>query len=871
MPSVGSPRPVGSGGQRAQNDRPAGEVAAAMTLPPTGSDASDTEVVRPPRRRRPRVGLLLNTLSYTYQNDILRGAHDAVSSLGADLYCFSGGPLGGRDQIGRSSIYDLISQAAVDALIVSTSTLGNVAGKSGVLDFCRRFPSLPICSIGAELEGVPSLLVDDFTGVRDLTIHLADVHGHARIAILSGPLCNDESVRRLAGYRAGLAARNLPAQEALFFEGDFTHRAGLNAVFQFFDEGAGCDAIVAANDWMALGALEALDKRGLRVPRDVAVVGFDDIDEARFTVPSLSTVQQPIRELGEQAARLVLVQLAGERVAPTTTLPTSIVLRHSCGCFDGTAHPPEHRRDGTDDGPPVLARHRERLVMKLEESMPRAGEAVTRRAQATRLITSLCSDLIEGTHHHFLESLDEVLGSTANWGNVHAWHDTISGVRAQVEQLVRRDGPEAARLERVVERAHVIISAAAERGQGRRRLEQENLLRTLQQTAATLLTATDIPSLSGALADSLAKVGVPSCSVALQQVGRLAADAPARLAVAYDLDDGLLVSEPRDVRGDELILPPVLPDRRRSMVLQPLFVGTDVLGFFGLEIGPLEGTLYEVLREQLSAAVKGVQLFRAVVDAVKKREQAERARLEDEMRLANRIQTSILPKTSSVSNLRIAATMLPATEVGGDYFDVVPFEGGCWIGIGDVAGHGLPTGLVMLMIQSIVAATTRITPNASAGAAWKSVNNVLYDNIKRLKQDEYATLSLIRYEANGALSLAGAHEELIVYRSETGKCGTLPLVGMWAGIASVSDPVMPETGTQLNPGDILLLYTDGVTESMNAVQEQFGVERLCREMEAVAGATTDVTEIRDYLIASVQSWNKAPSDDITVVVIRREA
>ena len=211
--------------------------------------------------------------------------------------------------------------------------------------------------------------------------------------------------------------------------------------------------------------------------------------------------------------------------------------------------------------------------------------------------------------------------------------------------------------------------------------------------------------------------------------------------------------------------------------------------------------------------------------------------------------------------------MLPATEVGGDYFDVLPFAGGCWLGIGDVAGHGLPTGLVMLMIQSIVAATTRCRSDASAGAVWEGVNNVLYDNVRRLQQDEYATLSIIRYESNGRLALAGAHEEVIIHRRDTGLCETLPLVGTWAGIMEIDDHAVPELTAELQPGDLMVLYTDGVIESLNGANEQFGVDQLCREVEAVAQLA--VNQVRDHLIAAVQAWSVRQVDDVTIVVMRQ--
>lgn len=212
--------------------------------------------------------------------------------------------------------------------------------------------------------------------------------------------------------------------------------------------------------------------------------------------------------------------------------------------------------------------------------------------------------------------------------------------------------------------------------------------------------------------------------------------------------------------------------------------------------------------------------------------------------------------------------MLPATEVGGDYFDILPCDGGCWLGIGDVAGHGLHTGLVMLMIQSIVAATTLAKPNARPAEAWAALNTVLHENVRRrLQRDEHATLTLLRYHADGRLQYAGAHEELIVYRAAKHECEVLATPGLWAGIVPTA-PLgsVPDSECQLQPGDVLLLYTDGLTESRNAEMGVFGVERLCETLAEVAHLPAG--DILDHILGLLATWATRQKDDLTLVVLR---
>lgn len=134
---------------------------------------------------------------------------------------------------------------------------------------------------------------------------------------------------------------------------------------------------------------------------------------------------------------------------------------------------------------------------------------------------------------------------------------------------------------------------------------------------------------------------------------------------------------------------------------------------------------------------------------------------EAELALARRIQTSLLPNTLAIDDLEVAAKMVTADEVGGDYYDVLPQPRGGWIAIGDVSGHGVNAGLIMLMLQCITAAIVEIRPDASARDLVIAINRVLFSNIRhRLAQRDYATFTLLRYEA-GTVKFAGAHEEIL--------------------------------------------------------------------------------------------------------------
>ena len=204
------------------------------------------------------------------------------------------------------------------------------------------------------------------------------------------------------------------------------------------------------------------------------------------------------------------------------------------------------------------------------------------------------------------------------------------------------------------------------------------------------------------------------------------------------------------------------------------------------------------------------------------------------MELASRIQTSILPPYLGIDGLDIAAAMQPASEVGGDYYDVFAVENGCWIGIGDVAGHGLSTGLVMLMIQSGFGTLGRQNPRAEPSELLPFLNDVIYDNVRmRLSHDEHATLTLLRYHRNGIVRFAGAHEDIIIYRRRTGACEIVPTPGPWLGARRYIGAATINNTIQLEDGDLLILYTDGIIEAMSTTNEQYGIARLCGELARI--------------------------------------
>ena len=276
-----------------------------------------------------------------------------------------------------------------------------------------------------------------------------------------------------------------------------------------------------------------------------------------------------------------------------------------------------------------------------------------------------------------------------------------------------------------------------------------------------------------------------------------------------------------------------------------------------------QAALADVRRLASQQSVQLAQQQAALLDA----ERLARERLEKELDLARQIQVSILPRRLVAEGLELSAVMTTATEVGGDYYDVLPIDGGCWIGIGDVSGHGVTSGLIMLMVQSAVAGLVARDPSASPKDAVNIVNRVLFENIRhRLLKDDFVTFSLMRVSQR-RIVFAGAHEEFLVLRDRDKSVEPIATPGTWLGVLPDIGKFTTDTVVDLEPRDLVVLYTDGITEARNAHGEQYGLERLCAAVES--RRDEPIEQIRDHVLADVTRWAAQRDDDATLVLLRQ--
>jgi LacI family transcriptional regulator len=270
------------------------------------------------RGRTAAIGVVTQSVASPFYGEILRGVEQGLLGSGYHSVFASGNWLTEQEL----AAFDLLSGRRVDGLVVLPGTISDEQLR-------RSAEELPLIVVGRRIAGLESqcLYIDDERAAYEATCYLIEL-GHQRIAHIAGPETHHDAVERRRGYLRALSEAGLPHDEQLVVAGDYTEQSGLLALQSLLSRNTIFTAIFAANDQMAYGARLGLYRHGIRVPEDVSLVGFDDLISSAYTTPPLTTVRQPLIELGRAASEAVLALLNGQ-TPPQQTFSTSLIVRES--------------------------------------------------------------------------------------------------------------------------------------------------------------------------------------------------------------------------------------------------------------------------------------------------------------------------------------------------------------------------------------------------------------------------------------------------------------------------------------------------------------------------------------------------------------
>lgn len=567
-------------------------------------------------RARRRVALLMDAIEDDYQAGIVRGAARAAQHADVELVCLAGGLLSNDEldpRVPRNFLFHLLDPRDFDGILVLGGTLGNQVGLEALSEWMRRFAPLPMVSLGAPLSTCHNVVVDGAPGMRDTLRHLIQVHNHRRIAFIRGPTTSFEAEERYRTYREVLAEHGISEDHRLVLPGNWLRDSGAAAVSALFDaRGMAVDAvraIAAANDYMALGAMEALRDRGISVPGDIAITGFDDVDLGRCTVPPLTTVAQPKDNLGREGISLLVALMSAKSVPRVTSLPTTPALRRSCGCAKTSML--IHRRSTGKTGRSLAVAVLERRALIFAElSRSARGSLVGAGSRwEERLLSALLADLEGSADGAFLSAVDHLMAGISRAGaDLTQAQPVLGTLRRSLQDCAAGDAEAVSRVDDLLDSARELVSEWMVRGETLRRLEVVQFLRGLSQVSSMLLRKSRGPAQRESFEEALRRLGIPALSLGVfSSPGEVSAQS--QCLAAYE--PSARARPETHFRSSDFFAPGVFGNERGALLVQPLLFEREPLGLLTVALGEHDGSIYEQMREVMGTAVRGFQLASA--------------------------------------------------------------------------------------------------------------------------------------------------------------------------------------------------------------------------------------------------------------------
>lgn len=574
-------------------------------------------------KKRLCIGVLVDWLEEEYQLNLVSGVESYLKSIDADMICLEGGGLrSGRGYEDKKNyIYQLISRENVDGLIILASAIGHYVSLEEMYEFCESFAPIPVLNIGMNHPKIPSIMLD-YSGFEGLIDHLLEIHFYKKFAFISGPATASGSIERLKIFRRALEKHNVEFNEELLIYGNYTTESGILAIKELLDKHKGrFEAVVSANDHMALGALEELQRQKVKVPEEIAMIGFDNIELSQFCVPPMTTVSQSTYQQGQLAAELLSKKIKGKSIKINNKLSIEPVFRESCGCLPGAYFDSKEQFNELEMSRPSTTLHsnRKKVYRRILSALKKKSEVnpCERMEEAIKkLLSSFLLYMEDSSSTDYKKNWNCLISESQNpICTAMAWQNVLSEFRIQVLPYLG-SMESMLKAENIWHQIRLLIS---EKMLIKEKYQQ--YLSTLETQALNwlrdelLVTMTE-DELMSQLATRLPMTGISCCFIALQDQEISLSKEEVRLILAFNEKGRIQIPEmgqaftardlyPRDMLSDQF---------RRSLLVTPVSYSDEHNGYMVLDMAVQDDKLYGALRRLVSSTLLGVKLMKTVQD-----------------------------------------------------------------------------------------------------------------------------------------------------------------------------------------------------------------------------------------------------------------
>lgn len=584
-------------------------------------------------KKRPTIGYITQ---HAYDGIGLRlftGVYVAARDYDLNLINVVGGSTLTNREVNQAEItaIKLLNSKSIDGLITWASSLRYYMNINELEEFHHGFKPLPIVSIAMPMKGIPSILVDNRMGIEQVLGHLIKDHGCRRIAFIRGEEAHFYSKERFQAYLQILADYQIPYDASLVVSTSvISTKEGIRAISVLLDErklrpGTDFDAIASVSDILSIAAMEELKSRGFQAPRDLAVVGFNNREESCTSSPPITTVETDVYHHGYNSVKSLLALLEGHSVPEQILSSTRLIIRQSCGCFEPTVlnATTQHllylgeQADGGSLWERVAASY-STIIAGIRDCLPNF-RFVLPDSWAGELFSAFLDHLENDSVNSFLYILNKYLSLWRNEGReFEAWENVISELRRRILGLVAE--PQLMlRAENALHQARALIFIAQEYSPTFSQYKSAFNPNDLAQLGGIFNSTLDINELLNIILRELPKLGIPGCYLSLYENPSKPEEA-ARLILAFN-QSGRLETNNSPYPSSQLLPEGILPkDKRYCLLVESCYHKDHQLGLVIFEMGPLSGSLYEILRTSFSSALYGVLIMEERIKAERERE-----------------------------------------------------------------------------------------------------------------------------------------------------------------------------------------------------------------------------------------------------------
>ncbi len=705
-------------------------------------------------------------------------------------------------------VYEFLNSEKFDGIIVFSGSLFHYVSTEKAIEFYKKIKNIPIVNISLDIDGYPVILTDNKSGIKETVKHFVCFHNRKNIVFITGPLQHPEAIERLNAFKEGLIENGLKINEDYIIEGDFHAEKAIDSMKKFLSKNLPFDAIIASNDMSALAVMNYLQKKGFNIPEDIIMSGYDDSIESLSSIPSLSSVHQPIEKMAQKAIEIMTAIFEKKHYENKTVLNTYFIPRESCGCISEKTNyfifKTLFKGDSYSSGIEFYNSECDNIISLMLKTIRNEGFekdfAFDSTISLIENIFFLIDSFSASKMKNFVKTLSEFLIKTNYDENkLKFLQKVFEELRHLILIRITLNETLVNNIDKIFKDINDIIFAYTINHFNKIIIEKRHFNEKLDLLIQRILASHNDKELKQSIEEILPKLNKGLFTLNLFEEN-------------VDISKAIVaIPDKRQIEDEEIIfntknlIPEELEDEKpHNFLILPLVVRNSKFGFIVIEVDSLDPIFYFSLREQISISISNKLLLYEVIE--------RNFHYQKELEMARKVQLQLLP-TSTPSD-KISFFYQPIANVGGDFFYFIENKekNELTIFICDVAGHGMPAAIITSMIKSFILQYKK--ENFSDPAQFLLYLN---NNLAEEAFDQYVTafMGTFKYDTREFIYCSAAHPmPFIVKKDKITQIENKNVKSFALGIYcnSSCNCFYNNYSINISPDTRIIFYTDGLMD-----------------------------------------------------------